>query len=35
MVAIESSSKNSNVTTASLTQAFGELAEATGFARQA
>ena len=32
MVAIESSSKNLNVTTANLTQAFGELVKATGFA---
>ena len=32
MVAIERSSNNLNVTTANLTQAFGELAEATGFA---
>jgi hypothetical protein len=32
MVAIESSSNNLNVTTANLTQAFGELAKATGFA---
>ena len=32
MVAIESSSNNLNVTTANLTQAFGELATATGFA---
>jgi hypothetical protein len=32
MVAIERSSNNLNVTTANLTQAFGELAAATGFA---
>ena len=32
MVAIERSSNNLNVTTANLTQAFGELAKATGFA---
>ena len=32
MVAIERSSNNLNVTTANLTQAFSELAEATGFA---
>jgi hypothetical protein len=32
MVAIESSSNNLNVTTANLTQAFGELVKATGFA---
>jgi hypothetical protein len=32
MVAIERSSSNLNVTTANLTQAFGELAAATGFA---
>jgi hypothetical protein len=32
MVAIESSSNNLNVTTANLTQAFGELAKVTGFA---
>jgi len=32
MVAIESSSRNLNVNTANLTQAFGELVKATGFA---
>jgi hypothetical protein len=32
MVAIESSSNNLNVTTANLTQAFGELVKSTGFA---